>query len=382
MSDFTVTSTPGYTWTDGETVTAAKLNLAARPTLSAAGTLGTATISDASVTLAKWAASVYSGATSGTVAGADYILYEQASGGLYRRTTAASIAALAFSGLSSLTTPSLSYTLVLNDGANKTITMQNALNVFGSLTALALTDVDGAADSIPVYDNSATSTKRAPVHAAVRSVTDRVITTTGTSTAYVVSSGYSTAALATGLRCIIKLSAATGATPTLAFDGLAAKALRTCEDGAIAAGDLLSGAVVEVVYDAAANSAAGAWLVQGKVGSTRFTGAEKSLPSAAAGGLVSWGSIDGYALASIPKNIRVVFVCTSTDAGWAVGAEVDASLCFLDSYCPMCGAGATSTAITVVFGYVSGSSYILHATTGAVTAMTRSKWMVKVVAGA
>lgn len=384
MSDFNVTSTPGYTWQEGETLTAAKLNLAARPTIAAAGTLGTATISDGSVTLAKWAAGVFT-TTAGTVAGADYLLYQQASGGLYRQTTAASIAALGFSGLGTLTVPSLSYTMVMNDGANKTITLQNIVNGFGGLTALSLTEVDGAADSVVVYDNSATTTKRAPVHAAVRAVTDRVITTTGTSTAYVVASGYSTAALATGLRCIIKLSAATGAAPTLAFDGLTAKALRTCEDGAIAAGDLLSGAVVEVVYDAAANSAAGAWLVQGKVGATRFTSTDKSLP--AAGGYVTWGSGDGYTLAAKPKTVRVVFTCTTLGTGgyangYAVGDEVGSEMFFLDAYCPMAAARITATTINVVFGYVSGTDYVLHATTGAATVMLRSQWTVKVIAGA
>ena len=380
MSDYVVTLTPGYTWQEGETITAAKLNLASRPTIAAAGSLGTTSIADASVTLAKWAASVYSSTTSGTVAGADYIIYEQASGGLYRRTTAASIAALAFSGLSSLSSASLSYTLVMNDGANKTITLQTALNVFGSLTALTLTDVDGAADSLPLYDNSATTTKRAPVHAAVRAVTDRVITTTGTSTAYVVSSGYSTAALATGLRAVIKLSATCGATPTLAFDGLTAKALRTFEDAALAAGDLVSGAVLEVVYDAAANSAAGAWLVQGRTKAARYVSTTKSLPAGTSGGTVSWTSGDGYTLTGKPEVKAITLVCTTANNGYAIGDEVDASMFFLDAYCPMVSSVVSSGTIKLVFGYVSGSTYVLHATTGVVSAVTRTDWSVKVVA--
>lgn len=383
MSDFNVTSTPGYTWQEGETLTAAKLNLAARPTIAAAGTLGTATISDASVTLAKWAAGVFT-TTAGTVAGADYLLYQQASGGLYRQTTAASIAALGFSGLGTLTVPSLSYTMVMNDGANKTITLQNIVNGFGGLTALSLTEVDGAADSVVVYDNSATATKRAPVHAAVRAVTDRVITTTGTGTAYVVASGYSTAALATGLRCIIKLSAATGATPTLAFDGLAAKTLRTCEDGAIAAGDLLSGAVVEVVYDAAANSAAGAWLVQGKVGATRFTSSAVALP--VSNGVVTWDTAEGYTLASKPKTVRIVYTCTTVGTGsyangYAVGDEVDSEMFLQQSFGSVSAAAVTSTSIKAIFT-TSSLNYLMHAGTGALVALDRSHWTVKVIAGA
>lgn len=383
MSDFNVTSTPGYDWTEGETVTAAKLNLAARPTIAAAGTLGTATIADGSVTLAKWSAGVFT-TTAGTVVGADYLLYQQASGGLYRQTTAAAIAALGFSGLGTLTVPSLSYTMVMNDGANKTITMQNILNGFGGLTALGLTDVDGAADSVVVYDLSATTTKRAPVHAAVRAVTDRVITTTGTATAFVVSSGYSTAALATGLRCFIKLSAATGATPTLAFDGLAAKALRTCEDGAIAAGDLLSGAVVEVVYDAAANSAAGAWLVQGKVGSTRFTSSAVALP--VSNGVVTWGATEGYTLASKPKTVRIVYTCTTVGTGgyangYAVGDEVDSEMFLQQSFGSVSAAAVTSTSIKAIFT-TSSSNYLMNAGTGVLVALDRSQWTVKVIAGA
>ena len=57
----------------------------------------------------------------------------------------------------------------------------------------------------------------------------------------------------------------TGAT-TLNVDGVGAKAVRKNADAALAAGDITAGQAVFVVYDASANSAAGAWLIVGRIG--------------------------------------------------------------------------------------------------------------------
>jgi hypothetical protein len=46
---------PGYIWTVGETITEAKLNLAANPTISLLGTITTSTIGDGAITTAKLA---------------------------------------------------------------------------------------------------------------------------------------------------------------------------------------------------------------------------------------------------------------------------------------------------------------------------------------
>lgn len=54
-SPLSIEYVPGYNWTVGEILTAAKLNLAANPTISLIGTISTSTIGDGSVTTAKLA---------------------------------------------------------------------------------------------------------------------------------------------------------------------------------------------------------------------------------------------------------------------------------------------------------------------------------------
>jgi hypothetical protein len=50
-----ITYVPGYVWTVGETITEAKLNLAANPTISLLGTITTSTIGDGAITTPKLA---------------------------------------------------------------------------------------------------------------------------------------------------------------------------------------------------------------------------------------------------------------------------------------------------------------------------------------
>lgn len=50
----TITFIPGYTWIVGELITAAKLNLAANPTISLLGTISTSSIGDGSITEPKY----------------------------------------------------------------------------------------------------------------------------------------------------------------------------------------------------------------------------------------------------------------------------------------------------------------------------------------
>lgn len=70
-------------------------------------------------------------------------------------------------------------------------------------------------------------------------------------------------ALATGLILAFKAGATNTTNVTINVDGLGAKAVRkfTTADVALAAGDLVSGGKYLLVYDAAANSAAGAWIL-------------------------------------------------------------------------------------------------------------------------
>lgn len=87
------------------------------------------------------------------------------------------------------------------------------------------------------------------------------LTTAGGTTAYTLTTNTGFTALATGLGFIAKINATNTGASTLAVDGLTAKAIRTPQDGALLAGDLLINQMYHFIYDAAANSAAGAWIV-------------------------------------------------------------------------------------------------------------------------
>lgn len=72
-------------------------------------------------------------------------------------------------------------------------------------------------------------------------------------------------ALTDGMRVLVKWNTTNTGAVTLAPNGLAAKAVRKGADAALAAGDLLDNQISELVYDSAANGAAGAWLLTSPV---------------------------------------------------------------------------------------------------------------------
>lgn len=143
-------------------------------------------------------------------------------------------------------------------------------NVFGwSTTALTNGSVDSSINfqegQLPsTVNNSA----RSVMAAIARYVKDNgALTTTGSANAYLLTVNGTYAALATGLRLAFKASFANSGAATLAVTAgaaLTAKALRKYTgsgDSALASGNIIQDAHYLVEYDAAANSAAGAWIV-------------------------------------------------------------------------------------------------------------------------
>lgn len=76
----TIKLTPGYTFTDNEVVTAAKLNLAANPTIDLEGSVSTLAIADGSVTTPKLVDGVLSADATGRAKMADGFLSADATG--------------------------------------------------------------------------------------------------------------------------------------------------------------------------------------------------------------------------------------------------------------------------------------------------------------
>lgn len=214
-----------------------------------------------------------SGLPAATPVGADYVLGHDTSLGAPRKFLISDILGIGFAALVAVTTlEEADEFTVLVGGVQKKIALPLVRSELAlAPNALTWTTVAFAADTLSLYDLDATEVKKVTPADLVRSVTDRVVTTAGTSTAFTATSGFSLSALATGIRLIIKLHAAFGLGATLAVDGLTAKALRGADDSALISGRLGSGRIVEVIYDAAANGAAGGWMVQGVEGTSEMT---------------------------------------------------------------------------------------------------------------
>jgi hypothetical protein len=98
--------------------------------------------------------------------------------------------------------------------------------------------------------------------ASFRDDINGTLTTAGSSNAYTLTSNIGFTAYATGLMVAFKANHANTGAATLNVNGIGAKALRTQGDQALLAGQIAINGQYVAKYDAAANSAAGAWLVQ------------------------------------------------------------------------------------------------------------------------
>jgi len=101
--------------------------------------------------------------------------------------------------------------------------------------------------------------------AEYRSDTAGTLTTGGSSTAYTLTTNtvFTTLALMSGSRLSVKFNATNGASPTLAVDGLTAKAISTVAGTAVPAGFILANTIWDLVYDNSNN----AWVLIGPASS-------------------------------------------------------------------------------------------------------------------
>ena len=88
--------------------------------------------------------------------------------------------------------------------------------------------------------------------ASWRDATNGVKITTGSSNAYVLSSGLSLAALAQKVRVTFEANHTNTGASTLALDGLSATDIRRVDGTALTAGDITSGGIYDVAYEASA----------------------------------------------------------------------------------------------------------------------------------
>lgn len=238
----------------GELVTSGKLNLAQFITLTFSGTAATADIADRAVTSAK--AENFGAWFEGTDSG---------------NATAHAVAIT--SGVSAYATG-----MMILYKVNTTNTGAVNVNVTPSVSGTPI----GSKDIFqPNGQELLPGMLRAGSYALIRydgtqfqllGCTDlpptRYVETTGSANAYVATfgaaTGYPTAATLAQLEgrvLLLKASFANTGAATLVVDGLAPKAIRKDNDLALASGDLKDNQILALVYDSAANSAAGAFLL-------------------------------------------------------------------------------------------------------------------------
>ena len=251
----TATVTPGKTFVAAELVTNSKLNQLAAPTVSIAGTADTTQITNDSVTADKAAFGPWFLCTdSGT----------------------ANVHALAASGHSiSAYATGLIVRYKVNDGPNTGSTTAD-LTSLGARKIYKLGSIEVQAGDLRaaqmvelVYDTALDSGTGgwwliSPLANAPN--WDRYAeTASATPNQYTVTFSPTVTALTSGLRVLVKWNATNTSTAQLDPDGLGLKDIRKGADAALVAGDLVDNQISELVYDATANTAAGAWLLTSPV---------------------------------------------------------------------------------------------------------------------
>ena len=173
---------------------------------------------------------------------------------------------------------------------------------------------------------------------------------TGSTNAYAVTySDYTTNALSdlTGRLLLFKTNAANTAACTLAVNGLAATAIKKLDGTDPASGDLPNGKVIAVVYDGtnfqlvsgtssaslpdvvtAATKAYPASITydaKGRITAATAGTAPASFTKLGPAAFPAAGAAAtlAHSLGAVPKHVRWVAVCTTTDVGYASGDEVD-----------------------------------------------------------
>lgn len=253
----TLTVTPGKTLVGSELVTNAKLNQLGAPTVVLAGTADTAEITNDAVTAAKLAfgAAYYCAASTSS-----NVVTLTASGHTLADATLAAGILVVFKADATNTS---TVDIKLSSGGT-------AKNLYKDASQeLAAGDLRSGQMVAAEYDG----TQWQMVSNLGNGAWDRYVETAGADgLAYTATFAPTVAALTSGTRVVVKWNITNAGAVTFAPDELTAKAVRKGGDVALVAGDILDNQISELVYDAAANSSAGAWLLTSPVTqSTRTT---------------------------------------------------------------------------------------------------------------
>jgi len=248
------------------------------------GTLGTTSIADNSITIAKLKNDWFAGGSpelpDSTGTNNSFFVWDATAGGFAKLAQASvitgSLTALGtYANLAVLTD-----TVVFQDAGtnyNCPLSLLFAPVVSGQAALSGTANVNITADRAVIASAAAgagtnPNRKVSPAD-LVRAVTDRVITSTGTASAYVLTTGLSLPSLADGNRFLVRWNITNAQGATLNVDGLGAKPIRRNDDSTPAGGEIVTGQLSEVAYYANGNSGGGSWqLVGAKSGGGGATG--------------------------------------------------------------------------------------------------------------
>ena len=158
--------------------------------------------------------------------------------------------------------------------------------------------------------------------------------------------GSAITAYATGQRFSFKAANSITGAATLNVNSIGAKAVRKISGGtdvALIAGDIAAGRRYEVVYDATANSAAGAWILLNHGGTIDLTGGQIAFPAAATTSADA-NTIDAFAVGTYTPTLTNTTNIDSTTAHVTMYMRIK-NMVYVAGYV---GVDATATGNTVV----------------------------------
>lgn len=278
-TSFNLTVVPGVQLPTGVPVliTPDILNKLGNPTVTFNGAITGAVITAGTLEATAFASDMITSLPTASANASNLFLTWDVGNGVYASTSLTAVAAQALGSLTAYgaSTPALTDTVpFVHSGTNYSISLGWFFGgVISGQSALAVAVAPGA--DYVLMNSAATAAPgnvKVPPATLVRSVTDVITATAGTSSAYTLSpgSGLTYAALAEGARIVVRWHIANSGGATLNVSGLGAKAIRRNDDSAPNGGELVAGQVTELAYAAAGNSGAGSWQVLGGRGGGAF----------------------------------------------------------------------------------------------------------------
>lgn len=370
----TISLTPGALPSDGDIITNATLRSIAQPTIALEGAIGTATLTDGSVTTAKLAANVLTADTTGRGKMADGFVNAAKIGTdavttvkiMDANVTASKLAAAVLTGIgggysyAAATMRSITVTSIARSGTTVTATkVAHGFTAGQTVTVSGVTPSGYNATAIIAVPTADTFTYSVAV--------DPGAYVSGTITAinneYVLTLAPVPAAYAAGLVVRFKADLANTGPVDVNVNALGVKNLYSVAAAELQVGQVPAGGVVEAIYDGTQ--------FQWRASPVQYSGT-------AAATLANGVQTFAHGLVTTPRKVRAVLICTTAQAPWAVGDELDIAQLF-DSGGSACLTSVWANATNIKVALYDTGLRITSATS-TFTTITAGSWKIKVYA--